>query len=308
MAQSFGWIGHHEVKRVIVVEGVIENTEPLRIGVGKGVALESPTDLEVLKVYDVKSDRFVPVVPGSSWKGVFRSSAVAIARSLGLTNVCDGVPGAVHPYPTTREKSRFIDDWKKRSANEKIHKVIEGEVDLCLLCLIFGSPALYSHVIFYDSLPVSEYRLSYRTGIAIDRRTGAARRGALYTVEYVEPGAKFSFKFEATNLPNYAVGLLAQVIMDIATGFVKIGGLKSRGFGAIKFLDLKVKVFDRKVGSFVERGVIEALDSIDKPVEFVGDWRRDLESFRKVFLDVLPVLKKVNDSGWRWGVVFAETK
>ena len=304
MAHSFEWIGHHIVKRVVVVHGVVENTEPLRIGSGKGIALESPTDLEVLKVYNVKSDRFIPVVPGSSWKGVFRSSAVAVSRSLGLVNVCDGVPKAIHPYV----EEEHINEWKRLSIDEKIRRVIDGEIGLCLLCLVFGSTALHSHVTFYDSVPVGEYRLGYRTGIAIDRRTGAARRGALYTVEYVEPGARFSFRFEAINLPNYAVGLLAQVIMDIDSGFVKVGGLKSRGFGAVKFLDLKVGVHDRKSGGYVEKGVIEALDPIDRPVEIVGDWRKDLEAFRNAFLSALPVLKKVSESGWRWSVALTEAK
>jgi CRISPR-associated RAMP protein (TIGR02581 family) len=304
VAHSFEWIGHHIVKRVVVVHGVVENTEPLRIGSGKGIALDSPTDLEVLKVYNVKSDRFIPVVPGSSWKGVFRSSAVAVSRSLGLVNVCDGVPKAIHLHV----EEEHINEWKRLSIDEKIRRVIDGEIGLCLLCLIFGSIALHSHVTFYDSVPVGEYRLGYRTGIAIDRRTGAARRGALYTVEYVEPGARFSFRFEAINLPNYAVGLLAQVIMDIDSGFVKVGGLKSRGFGAVKFLDLKVGVHDRKSGGYVEKGVIEALDPIDRPVEIVGDWRKDLEAFRNAFLSALPMLKKVSESGWRWSVVLTEAK
>jgi CRISPR-associated RAMP protein (TIGR02581 family) len=307
VVHSFEWIGHHIVKRVVFIESVVENTEPLRIGSGKGIALESPTDLEVLKVYDVKSDRFVPVVPGSSWKGVFRSSAVTVARSLGLVNVCDGVPEAVHPYVIAEEEG-LIDEWKRSSIDEKIRRVVEGEIGLCLLCLVFGSTALHSHVIFYDSVPVGEYRLGYRTGIAIDRRTGAARRGALYTVEYVEPGTRFSFRFEAINLPNYAVGLLAQVIMDIDSGFVKVGGLKSRGFGAVKFLDLRVRVHDRKSGGYVEKGVVEALDPIDRPVEIVGDWRKDLEAFRNTFLSALPVLKKVSESGWRWSVALAEAR
>jgi len=302
--QAFEWIGHHVVKRAVVIEGVVENIEPLRVGSGKGVALESLTDLEVLKVYDAKKGKFAPVIPGSSWKGVFRSSAVAIARSLELTNVCDGIPGSVHPFI----ESEHINEWKRLPVGERIRRVIEGEISLCILCLIFGSTALHSHAVFHDSVPISEYRLGYRTGIAIDRRTGAARRGALYTVEYVEPGAKFSFRLEADNLPNYAIGILAQVIMDIGSGFVKIGGLKSRGFGAVRFVDLKVRVFDREAGDFIEKGVIKALDAIDRPVEITGEWRKDLEAFRGVFLSTLPILKKVNDLGWKWSAALTEAK
>jgi CRISPR-associated RAMP protein (TIGR02581 family) len=309
MSQAFEWIGHHVVKRVVIVEGVVENIEPLRIGAGRGIALESPTDLEVLKVYDAKSSRYVPVIPGSSWKGVFRSSAVAIARSVGLTNVCDGTPPrAVHPYPTSKEKSRLVNEWKGLPVDERIRRVLEGEIDLCLLCLIFGSTALYSHVTFHDSIPVGEYRLGYRTGIAIDRRSGAARKGALYTIEYVEPGAKFSFRFEAVNLPNYAIGLLAQVIMDLDAGFVKVGGMKSRGFGAVKFVDLRIKVLNYESRERIEKGTVKALDPIDKPIELTGDWRADLKAFAKAFYDALPVLKKVNDAMWRWGVALEGAK
>jgi CRISPR-associated RAMP protein (TIGR02581 family) len=295
---AFEWIGHHILLRRVVFEGVVENVEPLRVGSGRGLALEAPTDLEVLKVRDPRSGQSVPVIPGSSWKGVFRSTAVAVLRTLGI-NVCDGVPRLSCEVEAK--------ELKGLSVQEKLKYFIEGLPGtgrgLCLLCLVFGTASFTSHVAFHDSVPISsDFKLGYRTGVAIDRRTGGVRRGALYTVEYVEPGARFSFKLEAKNLPNYALGLLAQVIMDIDAGMVKVGGFKSRGFGGVRFNELKIRVL--KPGD----RVLEALDPIDSPVELTGDWRRDLEALREAFMNSLDRIRKVSESGWRWSVILSSSK
>jgi CRISPR-associated RAMP protein (TIGR02581 family) len=298
MTRILDWIGHHVLRRVVVLEGIVENVEPLRIGVGKGVALESVTELEVLKIYNPKLNQYIPTIPGSSWKGLFRSAATAILRTFNI-NVCDGLPRT-----SCRLDSKVL---KGLSTDEKLRIILSGDQPLCLLCLVFGSAAFTSHVIFADSVVVSDYRLGYRSGIAIDRRTGSIRRGALYTVEYVEPGAKFTFRLDARNLPNYVLGLLAQVITDIDNGFIKVGGFKSRGFGTIKFVDLKIRVFQSR-GVVVGKGILEPLDPIDSEVELTGELRKDLELLRQVFLNSLDKIRKISENGWKWDVLLSEIK
>jgi len=299
MVRTYDWIGHHVIKRVVVFEGIVENIEPLRIGSGKGVALESITEFEILKIYNSKINQYVPVIPGSSWKGVFRSTATAILTTLGIPNVCDGLPNTSCKFDSKRLKGLTI--------QEKLNTIVSEGPSPCILCLIFGSQSFTSHVVFNDSAAVSDYMLGYRTGIAIDRRTNSVRRGALYTVEYIEPGTKFSFRLEAKNLPNYALGLLAQVIMDIDSGFIKVGGFKSRGFGTIKFVELKIRVFSSQ-GMVLEKGVLDSLDPIDSKVELTGEWVKDLDILRQVFLNSLDKIRKVAESGWRWNVLTAEVK
>ena len=75
---KYEWIGHATLKRMVRVKGVVICDEPLRIGVGKAIPLYELTDLIVAKIYDPRTGDYIPFIPGSSWKGVFRSHSVNI--------------------------------------------------------------------------------------------------------------------------------------------------------------------------------------------------------------------------------------
>lgn len=299
MYNSFHWVSHTPTIRTVFILGKVINKEPLRIGSGKTIALTSVTDLEVLKVYNNKIGGYVPVIPGSSWKGVFRSHAVSLLRSYGV-NVCDGVPGA-----TCLKGDEWI-SYRDYGLQEKIRAIVDGELRMCLLCLVFGSAGYSSHIRFSDSQPLDSWRLGYRTGVSIDRRTGAARRRALYTVEYVEPGAVFDFSIMAKNVPNYVLGLLITIMNDISSGVVKIGGFKSRGFGWVEFKDLRLEVVNSRGQKIL--GKLEPLDPIDKDVEIKGEWGEDSPKFVQIFLDSIGKLAEISARGWRWGGAVAEHK
>ncbi|RLI75665.1 CRISPR-associated RAMP protein, partial [Archaeoglobales archaeon] len=96
---------------------------------------------------------------------------------------------------------------------------------------------------------------------AIDRRTGAVYRGALYQVEFVEPGARFRFFIRATNLPNYSIGLLAKILRMINEGWVRLGGFKTRGFGKVKVENLSLKVRGE-----IDGYNLKAIDEFDEQV------------------------------------------
>ena len=278
------------------------------MGAGPGRALFEPVDLVVLKVK--VSGKEVPVIPGSSWKGLFRSTATSLARSAGLA-VCDGVPGS-----TCLRGDEFYElERGGGSVEEKASTIVDAKVKVCLNCLIFGSPSIHSHVMFSDSFVEGEYSLGYRTCVAIDRRTGAAYRGALFTVEYVEPGCMFNFELRAENLPNYALGLLAFIIDLIGLGIVRVGGLKSRGFGKVHFEDLRIAVYSPLHELYgVDDGQLKPLDPIDSPVAWTGstgrvasaegnEARNVLGKLREAWDRSLESLKKVSREGWRWSVV-----
>ena len=305
--RDFEWIGHHKLYRIVTIEGAVENIEPLHVGAGKKKGWEV-ADLIVLKVVDPVSGEEVPVIPGSSWKGVFRAEAVAIARQNGL-EVCDGLPRA-----TCLEGREFDEIEKNYPPAEclemKLRSIVEGTISetgkgVCLLCLIFGTPGLRSHVSFYDSTPVSGYRLGYRRSVAISRRTGAAAYGSLFTVEYVEPGSIFNFRLTAVNLPNYALGLLSTVMKEINLGIVKVGGLKSRGYGTVRFIEERFKISVSGIKG-VKNGVLEALDPYDCEVEVSSSvlegseaWKV-LEELSSAWTKSLSKLKEVSRKGWKW--------
>ena len=299
--KNFEWIGHHKLYRIITIEGAVENTEPLHIGCGPG-------DLKVLKVFDLIRGEEVPVIPGSSWKGVLRAGAVALAGENEL-EVCDGLPKA------TCLKGDEFDPIEKeyppaQCLEKKLKGILSGEITetgkgVCLLCLIFGTPGLRSHIDFYDSIPISEYKLGYRRSVAISRRTGAATQKALFTVEYVEPGCIFSFKLTAVNLPNYALGLIASVMKDIDLGLIKIGGLKSRGYGTVRFIKKEFKAVISGIKG-VRNGVLEALDPYDHEIKVPNSILKGseawnfLEKLSHVWTKSVEQIKEVSNKGWKW--------
>ncbi len=290
--ESFEWFGLHKLKRRVVIEGRVVNEEPLRVGAGRAMLFE-PTDFVVIKLRDAGGREF-PLIPGSSWKGALRSHVIKLMRSEGL-KVCDGLPGS-----TCLRGDEF--EWLDRagaSAASIVNDIANASPPICLACMIFGAPGLASHARFYDSYPVGGYRLGYRTMVAIDRRTGTARRGALFSVEYVEPGAEFSFRVELINLPNYAVGVIAESLLDMDNGLLKVGGLKTRGFGWVRIKELSIKVYDYSSGSWLEDSV-PGLDPIDSEVRLGSDWRETLLNFTKAWRASINKLRRVSEAGWRW--------
>ncbi|MGB9759666.1 MAG: type III CRISPR-associated RAMP protein Csx7 [Thermoproteota archaeon] len=233
---------------------------PLRIGSEKGKSPTSSVDLQVVTMYLNGTE--VPFIPGSSLKGVFRSSSEFIARSYGI-NACMMGEGCKNNYDLTLQYSMKIGN---------VDSIVNTLSKYCLICKMFGSASYYSHVSFSDAYPKNQVpRRGVKTGIAIDRRSGAVRKGALYTVEFVMPGSEFEGSIKFLNLPNYAIGLISTVIDNLNLGVIKIGGFKSRGFGTVevtpKELHGNVLVGSSYV-SISEKGELSPLDEDDEPVKF----------------------------------------
>lgn len=300
---GFAWFGFHVPLRSFVLGCELTNVEPLRVGAGRsGGGVFELTDLVVLRLRDQTGNE-APVVPGSSWKGVFRSHCVRVARSREL-GVCDGVPGATHL------RGNEFDELERGGATalDKLRRMVDGSIRVCLNCLVFGAPGLASHVVFFDSL-LRGFRLGSRTMVAINRRTGATHPGALFTVEYVEPGSRVPLEVRAFNLPNYALGWLVKVIKDIDLGLVKIGGLKSRGFGGMRVEkdSLKLVVVDHR-----GEDASGPLDPVDSKVEGAGGSRVELEGeeaweylegLERAWESAVEKLLEVSKSNWRWSVL-----
>ncbi|BCU70132.1 CRISPR-associated RAMP protein Csx7 [Stygiolobus caldivivus] len=227
------------IKRQTVVEGVLELQSPLRIGVGKAGGFDPASTVRDTVLKDAGG---TPVIPGSSWKGVFRSTGERILRSKNVT-VCSGV-GKDYCLNNFRKYDDF-----QRSLSRDVAEAMKIFWDYtCLNCKVFGTMSVIGAVKFLDSRAI-DFKLGTRTMVAISRTEGAAARGALVQVEFVEPGSKFTFKFIGTNLPNYTIGYLLTIMKTIHDGVTQIGGHKSRGFGFVKFGELRLlDLGEKKIG------------------------------------------------------------
>jgi CRISPR-associated RAMP protein (TIGR02581 family) len=255
--------------REVLLEGYLVNRGPLRVGTGREPPLGSAVDLAVIRVR--LGGRLVPYIPGSSLKGVFRSAAVQLARLKGLS-VCSGLSGETcmdWEYTELGGATLLSEIQERLRRGERAEAIKLFHEKACLLCKVFGSPSFTGHVEFSDAYPIGEdggvldVPVGVRTGIAINRRTGAVYRGALYQVEYVEPGARFRFSVRATNLPNYALGLLARILRMLNDGWVRVGGFKTRGFGEVAVEGLRF----RARGPTVQGTRMLAVDERDLEVD-----------------------------------------
>jgi len=230
------WIGHDLLLREAVLSGVLRNVEPLRIGAGRTPAkLAALTDLELIRI--TIDGKPTPYVPGSSLKGLIRTIATRLARSKGL-RVCEGLSKQNCIDRFRDEFKRLVEDPSKAI---ELRKFIWEKT--CLLCKVFGAPSYLSHTFFSDAYPIGEPMLGVKPGVAISRRTGTVKRGSLFFIEYVAPGCKFPFEVRVTNLPNYALALLAACFIEVHEGRERIGGFKTRGFGRVRLEDLKLSLW-----------------------------------------------------------------
>jgi len=295
------WSAHSVIIREVVLEGYLVAESPLRIGVGRESPLGSAVDLAVLRIN--LNGKLIPYIPGSSLKGVFRSTAIQLANRKGLT-VCSGLSKGTCMdlrYPEFDGKT-LLEKIQEEIRNRNYRRAIElFHEKACLLCKVFGAPSFTGHSEFNDSYPINENGevqdapVGVRTGIAINRRTGAVHMGALYQVEYVEPGARFRFSIRTTNLPNYALGLLAKILRMVNEGWVRVGGFKTRGFGELRVEGLRFAVS----GATVQGSKLLAVDEKDKEVDLSGDissTQRGLEASGENAWRVLAKLEEVWDS------------
>ena len=193
----------------LIISGTLEAVTPLHIGSGKPELEIGEVDMPIIRTPDGQ-----PYVPGSSIKGRVRAEAERIAREKGI-EVCNP--------PNTREMC----GTKKKNRSPE---------EFCICCRIFGTAgdvSVASKVKFRDAYPLGKVEsVLERTGIAINRETGAVARRALYTIEAVPAGVKFGFEIVADNLSDDELRLLLAALKSVEDS--ALGGSSSRGFGKVK--------------------------------------------------------------------------
>ncbi|PZT74174.1 MULTISPECIES: RAMP superfamily CRISPR-associated protein [unclassified Streptomyces] len=161
----------------------------------------------------------LPYVPGSTWKGVLRSQAEYILRSLGLP-VCD----STGPDGTC------------------------GECDVCIALGYSAEDADGNSVgrralLHFADSPITDAALSVRRHVALDRFTGGAAAGLLYSRQVVDAGhltLTITRDPDLTTLPvpPLALAALRLACYDLHAGQLGVGGATTRGLGTLRRTDL----------------------------------------------------------------------
>ncbi|PSN82211.1 hypothetical protein B9Q02_11995 [Candidatus Marsarchaeota G1 archaeon BE_D] len=271
---------HQFLDSLILYKGVFVNESPLRIGAGRGAKL-GQVDLPVLK--DAKER---PYIPGSSLKGVMRSTVEIMLRSENKV-VCDvmmdktcafkvsfGV-GLIEQYSTEENlQKEKIESLGKRLAyrfgsnkdittlinkiNEakkeldRLKEVFKEELSPCLACKLFGNQALSSHVVVYNAYSEETVNTSTITRVAIDRFTNASLGKALFIAEFIPPYYSWNFSLRTYNLEGESLQLFNRLLELMRNQGIHVGSMQSAGFGLIKIKSLEQKEVVYKGGMLGE--------------------------------------------------------
>lgn len=252
-----------------VFSGMLKMTTGLHVGGGK--ATLSYTDSPV-----VLTPEGLPFIPGSSLKGVLRSTAEKLVaslpadlglRSCGLVLADEGentnhgkIGGEKEPgeqiesrkqsgiCPTSRQQ--WVAGQRRTLGGEELQRFMESErKKLCNTCQLFGSPFAAARIRVNDLYLIDDLwcgTTQIRDGVAIDRDKETARPQAKYDFEVVPSTTAFAMYILIENATPQDLQLISIVLSELTSGFASIGGMRSRGLGAcildplpnIRFMDL----------------------------------------------------------------------
>lgn len=212
-----------------LIELEIETKGPILIKSGME-RLEEPD------MFFVRTGNGEIYLPGSSLKGVIRSYAERITRTLSP----EDKPACCDPFQ--KESSDIHLACSKRLEERKIADAKGAYKESCLICRLFGTTASAGRFSIEDaSLKDGRYKIERRDGVGIDRFTGGASSGAKFMLEPITD-ASFSTQIYIRNFELWQLGLLAYVFQDFKDELIRIGYGKSRGLGKVKGVVKQVKL------------------------------------------------------------------
>lgn len=247
-----------------------------------------------------------PVLSGAGFRGVLRSHAERIARTLATHAVWEINPD--------KRKDEFLkacpacnplqSNWQKPLAN--CDKLLSDHHDstltthqeatdkhLCLACWLFGSTRRGSRLAIQDAgmiLENEEKRLPYKPQdfLAIDRFTGGGLEGAKFDALGLY-APRFHVCMHLENPADWELGWLTLVLRDLRDELVTFGFGAAKGYGVAKAEEFKVKlgfitpedvpVKDEKLRAKLLANAPQADESIFRILAFSKD---DYEKYKDI--------------------------
>lgn len=227
------------LRRKVVVTGTIHFTTAWRIGSGREGEI---SDLGVMLSPDGE-----PILPGSSLKGVLRTTCERLAHAFGFsscqldsrstdTTCASDVEGFRRRVPQ-QEREQY-------AALNSADRLKWIEDHTCRVCRLFGSPLRRA------VLRVSDGRLKdwpgvvqVRDSVVIDRDSRTAAAGLKFDFDVVPSGTMFEVQLDLENPDTGDLALLGAALFEWAAG-TSLGGFTSRGLGRAQFQDIKVAEAD----------------------------------------------------------------
>lgn len=201
-----------------------------------------------------------PFIPGSSFKGVLRSTIEKILPNF--TSISGVWSCQLFEESDVSQKCPTNKNFLNKLKSEVGKKIKDSEIlnneykqtrgdeiisesfvlnfnlpeHLCDTCKLFGSPILAAKIKIQD-LHIREpyFELSeIRDGVGIDRDTEVAVDRAKFDFEVIPSQTEFDLKITLENVSDKELAIFALGLNEFIQGNATIGGLTSRGLGACK--------------------------------------------------------------------------
>lgn len=206
--------------------------------VGAGGSTGSLADKPIVRTVEGKL-----LIPASQLKGRLRHECEKLARGLGWP-ICES--------PTAETMCPQRANLPDRETFHRPEYRVEGDTRThCLICQIFGNPALGSRILVDDLIcPENPENLPevLRPGVTINRRRRSAEDQKLYFLETSPPNTQLQFvgaiHFQP-NCPESGKALILAALRHIHA----LGGSKSAGLGWLHWENLEAISADDEVWS-----------------------------------------------------------
>ncbi len=195
----------------------------------------------------------LPLLGGAALRGVLRSHAERIARTLATLNSGDAeefksMCPACDPNARRSRSEQESPSLESCDSLLQHHKRIEGteEVEphqLCLACQLFGSSRRGSRFVVEDAPLVGEPQYKMLDFLAVDRFTGGGSERLKFDALALWRPA-FRVQLYLANPEDWELGWLALALRDLRDGLLTFGYGAAKGFGKVRIApsDWQVRV------------------------------------------------------------------
>lgn len=191
-----------------------------------------------------------PILPGSSLKGVLRSQAEKIARTLKTAEICRRVVGSERAAafllecpacdPLVQDAGQPLASCdallsQQTPSGQAVLDVADEADDkhLCLSCRLFGSPRGGSRLRLEDASLVGEPHYKPLDFLAIDRFTGGGAEQLKFDAAVLwKP--QFAVRLILEEPRSWELGWLLLALRDIHDGLACLGFGAAKGFGQVQ--------------------------------------------------------------------------
>jgi CRISPR-associated protein Csm3 len=218
------------------ITGTIELVSALRIGAGQNAPAYSLSTTPVAQAYNAKEQIYLPILHGSSLKGVIRSGFERLIRTFNINSSCVAVTR--DPFPTKLCGS-------------------------CISCNVFGSMKQGSKICIEDALlsPLDIHAAKQimliheqpHSSLLLSSPDRKRRQGLFRPEEVVVAGTRFTLRIRLDNATEEEVGLLLLTLEEFNQKRLQVGGAVSRGLGFINVKDLNVEKKSLDTGTLISK-------------------------------------------------------